>query len=87
MGRYTTERLAALRDRVERLEHAVEAAGAILETGVRHEDLALVDAKAALLVLQQAIVEDFYAALLCSRETTDEHLEKWLPLAPRRDPA
>jgi hypothetical protein len=81
VSRYAAERLAALYDRVESLEHAVEAAGAFLEAGLTR-GTAEIDAKSALKVLQAGIMQDFRSAVACNREMTDEQLDEWLKEAP-----
>lgn len=73
VSRYMNERLVALWDRVEQLEAAVETA---------LEQLHSEDAErraSALVTLHNARMESFASALLCSRDTTDEHLDHWLP--------
>lgn len=76
-SRYANERLTALWDRVESLEHTLEAAGAFLEMGLARDSIQI-DAKSALRAIQAGIVEDFKNALLCNRDMTDEQLDAWL---------
>lgn len=76
-GKYVQERLEALWDRVEHLEHVIERAGAILEDGQAPED--------ALGILQDGILESFRGALLCNRDTTDAHLDVWMPEIEKHD--
>jgi hypothetical protein len=71
VSRYANERLLALWDRVEHLEHVIERAGAVLEEGGAPED--------ALGILQDGIMEGFRDALLCNRDTSDAHLDVWMP--------
>lgn len=76
-SKYTQQRLTALYDQVESLEHALEAAGAILEAGIKR-GTERVDAKVVLQMIRIVIVQDFQEALLASRETTDEQLDYWI---------
>lgn len=77
ISRYAQDRLVALYERIESIEHAVEAAGAILEAGIARQTTEI-DAKIALAILHRAAQESFRGALLCSRDTTDAQLDEWI---------
>lgn len=84
--RYADQRLAALWDRVEQLEAAVEIAGAHLERDRDLGSLAM-GGRAALLALKAALHESFRSALLCNRDTSDGSLDTWLEAAESHEVA
>jgi len=81
--RYAQQRLEALWTRVEQLESAVEVAGAFLEQG--KADFVTVTAPLALATLKATLQQTFQGALLCDRNTTDEHLDHWMPEIERHE--
>ncbi len=70
---YDQDRLRALWDRVDALDGVLESVAVILTTQQPAEAV-----PAALAVLNEGIMQGFADALLCSRDSTDEHLDTWL---------
>lgn len=77
-SKYAEQRLSALWDRIEKLERAVEVAGAFLERADSDPGLLAIYAPLALTTLNTGIQEEFRASLLCERDTTDDMLDHWL---------
>lgn len=70
-------RLNALYARISQMESALEGAGYFLERGLAR-GWSEEDAEVALSIIRGALQQDFTAALLCSKGTTDEQLAQWL---------